>query len=107
MVETLMPKRKIRNDKIEAACRNLPSPSATEDWLAEPKPADSAYYQPAYALHATARQPRKLSGLVAGGGIGQALPSTSHSKSTAYGIADVLNLRRLRFMSRITPSGFF
>ncbi len=31
-------------------------------------------------------------------------PSTSHSKSTAYGIADMLTVRLLRFMSSVTPS---
>jgi hypothetical protein len=40
-------------------------------------------------------------------GIGRVPPSTSHSKSTAYGIADVLTIRLLRFMSRITPADFF
>src|SRR5271163_2613824 len=40
-------------------------------------------------------------------GIERVPPSTSHSKSTAYGIADLLNLRRLYFMSRITPPDFF
>jgi hypothetical protein len=39
-------------------------------------------------------------------GIERIPPSTSHSKSTTYGIADVLNLRRLYFMSRITPPDF-
>ena len=39
-------------------------------------------------------------------GIERIPTSTSHSKSTAYGIADVLNLRRLHFMSRITPVDF-
>jgi hypothetical protein len=40
-------------------------------------------------------------------GIGRVSPSTSHSKSTAYGIADVLNIRRLRIMSSLTPTDFF
>ena len=40
-------------------------------------------------------------------GIGRVPPSTSHSKSTAYGIADVLNIRLLRFMSSLTPTDFF
>jgi hypothetical protein len=39
-------------------------------------------------------------------GIGRVPPSTSHSKSTAYGIADALTIRPLRFMSRITPPDF-
>ena len=42
-----------------------------------------------------------------GVGIGGVLPSTSHSKSTAYGIADVLNIRLLRFMSSLTTADFF
>jgi len=33
--------------------------------------------------------------------------SKNSSESTAYGIADVLSLRPLSFMSRITPSDFF
>ena len=40
-------------------------------------------------------------------GIERVPPSTSHSKSTAYGIADVLNIRLLRFMSSLTPTDFF
>jgi hypothetical protein len=40
-------------------------------------------------------------------GIERVVPSTSHSKSTAYGIADVLNIRLLRFMSSLTPTDFF
>src|ERR1700722_269580 len=40
-------------------------------------------------------------------GIERIPPSTSHSKSTAYGTADLLNLKRLHFMSRITPPDFF
>ena len=38
--------------------------------------------------------------------VGRIPPSTSHSKSTAYGIADVLNIRRLRFMSSLTTADF-
>ena len=40
-------------------------------------------------------------------GIGRIPPSTSHSKSTAFGTADVLRIRLLRFMSRITLTYFF
>ena len=40
-------------------------------------------------------------------GIGRIPPSTSHSKSTDYGIADALNIRLLRFMSSLTTADFF
>jgi hypothetical protein len=40
-------------------------------------------------------------------GIERIPPSTSHSKSTAYGAADLLNLKRLHFMSRITLPYYF
>jgi hypothetical protein len=40
-------------------------------------------------------------------GIERVPPPTSHSKSTAYGIADMLIISLLRFMSRITPLDFF
>jgi len=46
-------------------------------------------------------------GMEARVGIGRISPSTSHSKSTAYGIADALNIRLLRFMSSLTPADFF
>ena len=50
--------------------------------------------------------PHTRLGMEAEVGIERIPPSTSHSKSTAYGIADVLTLRRLHFMSRITPPDF-
>ena len=58
----------------------------------------------AYALNPL---PHTRLGLEAEVGIGRVPPSTSHSKSTAYGIADVLNIRPFRFMSRLTPTDFF
>ena len=45
-------------------------------------------------------------GLEARVGIERVPPSTSHSKSTAYGIADALNIRLLHFMSSLTPAHF-